>query len=76
MLICLNFTRDKAKSCLRDAEIRENPPNVGAGSQKDEDKDGGEYAEETGYDPTMIQKTQIKWLRDIVAMGRNPETRR
>lgn len=73
-----NFTRDRAERWFRDAEIRlpKESSDVAKESPHHEDEDEHEDEEEYGYDPTIIQEAQIQWLKDVVAIGRNPETQR
>lgn len=68
--------RDEAKGCVRRADIREKPPRVKRESQNDEDEDENDGAGDHGYDPTVIQESQIKWLEDAVALGRDQESKR
>ena len=67
---------DKAEGCVRGAEIRDESPIVVRGSQNDEDRNEDDDAAAYGYDPTVLQESQIRWLGDAVALMRDQETQR
>jgi hypothetical protein len=70
-----NRARDIAKVWVRRAEIRVVSPIAVTESQNDEDEDEDEFPPD-GYNSTVIQEKQIKWLGDTVALGRDQETQR
>jgi len=72
----LNLTTNRAERWFRCAEFMEDLPHQFKGGQYDgeEEKKEDEYI--YGYDSTVIQEAQIKWLQDVVAMGRDPETKK
>jgi len=76
--IWLKFTRDRAGRWFREADIRlpKESSDEARVSPHDEDEDEDEDEDGYGCDPTIIQEAQIKWLQDVVAIGRNPKTQR